>query len=375
MDTNPHNSQPLGPMGPMVMRSGLAEDELLDFIEGELPADRSAAVLRVLAAHPELSRAVMAMRADRGELSHELELTLGDPDPAFVESVVHQGVTGEWDPAFAERFEATGRTSDGGIRHMQPTRIVRAHRLRFPARAVGTLLAASVALAFFGAIWLAWPAPPAAPAPTAVAAGSASEAARVDVPSTDAPIASGEALALAESTDTSSPVEWGPTSVIVTPAEALAAAQEGRLVIRVYSPDAQVGRSLVESITMAPSVSRVAVLEGRLDDLEADQIASAIPLPTGPVFAGDPSGIDAERAAPAERASWVYMLEVEPTERGMSLLMAGLSREPGVLVELLRSGEPVTTPGSAGDVSWFRSPSRDWTRRIAAPVVVQSGEH
>ncbi|MEO0629663.1 MAG: hypothetical protein AAFY46_02910 [Planctomycetota bacterium] len=352
----------------LIARSGLTEADLLGFVEGELPADRAAAVVRVLGEHPELSRTVMAMRGDRNELGHELELIAARADAAFVDSVVYQGVTGEIDPEFAARLEAGG----GSIPRMRPTRVVRASRLRFHARSVGTLLAACLALAFFGAIWAAWPSSPASSTTSQQAEAPAQVVPELDA----APVEQAEVLvdapALAAPPVEPSLPEWGPTTLLSTPAEALAAAQEGRLVIRVFSPDAERGRGLVESITTAPSVSRVAVLQGRMADHAADRIAEAIPVPTGPVFAADPGAAPAPAGPSPDRASWVYMIEVEPTERGMSLLISGLSRERGMLVEMLRSDAPVTTPGSAGDVSWFRKPSRDWTHRIAAPVVVQS---
>ncbi len=372
MTTDPSN---LNRLLPLIARSGLTEDELLDFVEGELPADRSAAVLRTLAAHPELSGAVMGMRSDRGRLSHELELVAAEPDRSFVEAVVHQGVTGELDPAFAALFESTGRAG-GGVPRMRPTRVVRAHRrLGWPARAAGVLLAACVAGAFFGAVWLAWPSAPVSLGAPRLAEAPPTAPAEAGALAEAAPLAARAPVSVAQAPADGLPAhEWGPTTTIVTPAEALAAAREGRLVIRLYAPDAALGRGLVESITTTPSISRVAVLDGPVTDVDALRIAGAVPTQTGPVYAGDPASVDTDRPAPSERASWVYMVEVEPTERGVSLLLAGLSRRPGVLVELLRSGEPVTTPGSAGDVSWFRGPSRDWTRRIAAPIVVQSGE-
>lgn len=353
----------------LIARSGLSEADLLDFVEGDLPADRAAAVVRVLGEHPELSRTVMAMRSDRHELGHELELIAARSDAAFVYSVVYQGVTGEIDPEFAARFEAGG----GSIPRMRPTRVVRASRFRFPARSVGTLLAACLALAFFGAIWAAWPSSPASSTTSPRAEAPAQSVPEFDAAPVEQAEVSVGAPALAAAPAEPSLPEWGPTTLLSTPAEALAAAQEGRLVIRVFSPDAERGRGLVESITTAPSVSRVAVLQGRMADHAADRIAEAIPVPTGPVFAADPTAtFDPPEGSSADRASWVYMIEVEPTERGMSLLISGLSRERGMLVEMLRSDAPVTTPGSAGDVSWFRKPSRDWTHRIAAPVVVQS---
>ena len=378
--TTDHNN-PSNPSQPnlshLVARSGIAEDDLLSFVEGDLPAERSAAVIGALAADPELSSLVMGMRSDRSQLEHEFELDVTEPDAAFVGAVVHQGVTGELDPEFAARFEATGRArGDGSPPRMRPTRVVRARRLRFPTRAAGALLAACVAVAFFGASYAAWPATPPAPVPSPTAEGTAAtDATRgIDSPSDSAAAESDAPIAVASRFEEDIP-EWGPTRVIETPAQAMAAALEGRRVIRRYSPNAASGRWLVESITATPSVSRVAVLQGQLTDTEAERIAGSIPSRTGPVFAGDPSDVTAPSpVSRGGRASWVYMVEVEPTERGMNLLLAGLSRRPGVLVELLRSGKPVTTPGSVNDVSWFRSPSRDWTRRVAAPIVVQSGE-
>ncbi|MEM9662243.1 MAG: hypothetical protein AAF937_08025 [Planctomycetota bacterium] len=361
----------------LIARSGLAEDDLLSFVEGDLGADRAAAVVRVLAEHPELSSLLMEMRSDRSELGQELEFELvaAEPDASLVGAAVHQGVTGELDPAFAARFEATGRQHGGGMPRMRPTRVRRARRLRFPARAAGTLLAACIIGGFLGAVYFAWPSTPMPPA----VPGLASSGAEATTDSEPIPaVAPGETepdALIADAGGFDEPVpDWGPTMSIQTPAAALEAALEGRLVIRLYSPDGAAGRHLVESITMAPSVSRVAVLEGQLTDVEASRIAGSIPVPTGPVYAGDPEDVELRPQPQDGRASWVYMIEVEPTERGMSLLLAGLSRRPGVLVELLRSGAPVTTPGSADDVSWFRSPSRDWTRRVAAPIVVQSND-
>ncbi|MEL6796371.1 MAG: hypothetical protein AAFO89_06050 [Planctomycetota bacterium] len=384
MTTNPNNpNNPSDPSNPhqanlshLIARSGIAEDDLLSFVEGDLSAERSAAVIGALAADPELSSLVMGMRSDRTQLEEEFELDVTEPDAAFVGAVVHEGVTGELDPEFAARFEATGRArGDGSPPRMRPTRVVRARRLRFPTPAAGTLLAACVAVAFFGAIYAAWPATPPAPAPSSIAEGGAAADAVRGVDSSIASAATEADTAIADASRFEEDIpEWGRTQVIETPAQALAAALEGRLVIRLYSPNAASGRWLVESITATPSVSRVAVLRGQLTDTEAERIAGSIPSPTGPVFAGDPAGVAAMPERLAGRASWVYMIEVEPTERGMNLLLAGLSRRPGMLVELLRSGEPVTTPGSVSDVSWFRASSRDWTRRIAAPIVVQSGE-
>ncbi|MEM7623386.1 MAG: hypothetical protein AAF235_09300, partial [Planctomycetota bacterium] len=167
MNTDPH-------ILAMIARSGLTEDDLLGFIEGDLPADRAAAVVRTLADHPELSAMIVGMRSDRSSLGHELEFAAAEPDPAYLDAVVHQGVTGEIDPEFAARFEAIGRTVNGGaIPRMRPTRVIRVSRFRFPVRAAGTLLAACVAIAFFGAIWAAWPTTPNASTPPAIADGAA----------------------------------------------------------------------------------------------------------------------------------------------------------------------------------------------------------
>ncbi|MEM8757548.1 MAG: hypothetical protein AAGF47_07180, partial [Planctomycetota bacterium] len=161
-------------------------------------------------------------------------------------------------------------------------------------------------------------------------------------------------------------------------AEALAAAQEGRLMIRVVSADGRAARAMVESITTQPSVSRVAVLEGRMHDVEAERFVAAVPADEPVVYAssritgrGLESDDEPDRG-PRRLASDAYMLEVEPTERGFALLLAGLRRDPGVLVQLVRTGEPVTTPGGAGDAVWFTRPTRDWQPRIAAPVLVES---
>jgi hypothetical protein len=363
----------------LIARSGLDESDLLAFIEGELPVERSARLLRELSAHPELREAVFAMRGDRGELETELaadvEAAAVAFDAASIGSVVHQGVTGEFDAEFAARLEASG---GGAIPRMRRPRVARSRRMRIPAAAVGTLMAASVAVVFGGLVWLAWPTPVVPSGSQRIADAEIETTPIGDEPSPAVASADLQREAASAGEALSGPadqgVEWAGTTVLASAAEALEAAREGRLVIRIYSPNAQAGRSLVESVTMTASVSRVAVLEGAVDVGAASRIAEAVPVPTGPVFAGDPAGLDVPEVRSGERASWVYMLEVEPTERGISLLVAGLSREPGMLVELLRSDRPVTTPGSADDVSWFREPSRQWTRRIAAPVIVQSGE-
>ncbi|MEO1583506.1 MAG: hypothetical protein AAFR96_02905 [Planctomycetota bacterium] len=381
------------PILPLIARSGLSEADVLAFIEGELPGDHSAEIVGVLASHPELSEQVFAMRGDRGELSNELGLIGLPGDPVFARASVARGVTGELDADLAHLIESTGsgeRVAQGVRTSIR--RVPTHRRLRLvSARGVGGVLAACLLAGMSALLYSVWPSSPAAPASTGAGAtthggradGSPAGPASASAERIDA--STGEPLFALANDDAADlvPPGWtaGDATAISTPAEALAAAEQGRLLIRVFSPHPSVGRGLIETITTTPSVSRVAVLLGEAEGIEASSALAAVPVTLGPVFAGDASlrELASEASASASASgvggrasSWVYLLEIEPTERGFSLLMSGLSRDRGALVQLWRSDRPLTTPGSVDGVLSFEGPPRRWSRRVAAPVVVQS---
>jgi hypothetical protein len=166
-----------------------------------------------------------------------------------------------------------------------------------------------------------------------------------------------------------------PASLLSTPAEALAAARQGRLVIRMVAVNPEAAVRLIEDMSMG-GAARVAVVSGRLDDTQAAALEVALPDRPGLVYAATSEQAREQGRGQARaglmRLEAAYMLEVEPTERAFALLLARLGSERGVMVQLARSAEPVTTPGSVASLSWFRRPSDAWQARISAPVVIET---
>ncbi|MGP1273096.1 MAG: hypothetical protein ACTS22_07165 [Phycisphaerales bacterium] len=366
-----------------LQHTGLTEDDLLGFVEGTLGEADLPRVVRALGASPALSELALSMRADQQRLMRTLdaEIRALEPDRTLVDAAVAQGVTGRIPPELARAIEA----SPHGSLPVHRVTMVRGRRraraaslLRSPrwSAALGTALAACVVVGLIGILRLSWPASaPTRPAPGPLATDdiAAPGARRADL-SAEPTVAAATGAEDERGRTRATPSRPLDAPVrIASAAEALEAAREGRLLIRLASSDGRAATELIGTITTQPSVSRVAVLEGAVSASSARALAAALPVPTAPVFASREGETDGVRVASPRRVPMGgYMLEVEPTERGFSLLLAGLQREPGVLVQLIRTAEPVTTPGSASDAAWFRGPSRDWQPRIAAPVVVES---
>lgn len=378
----------------LLAAAGLGEDELSDLIDGSPETGRGAELLRRLGASPDLSALVWSMRADRDALS---EVPLPEADSALVARAVSAGLSGEIPASLASEIEESG--TSGEPPRMPRSRVVRPRgSRRIGSRGIGTGwvaagLAACLGLGFLALVRSVWPGPGARPSAGVRIAGGDTETSRPgadtdvwDTPAStpvpeamvpvEGPFAGGEPMARSSDGPVAAAGTWseGP-GVILTAGEALEAARSGRLIIRVIGASGSAARSLVESITTEPSVARVAVLAGESDRATLAVYASALPEESGPVYAStsdSPGRERGERLRP--RAESAYTIEVEPTERAFALLLSGLRREPTVLVELVRTAEPVTTPGSVSDFGWFRRSPRHWQPRIAAPVVVETLE-
>jgi hypothetical protein len=373
----------------LLAAAGLTDEELADLIDGSPEPGRGAELLRRLGASPELAALVWAMRSDRDALE---AVAPGEPDRSLVSRAVASGVMGEIPSSLAAEIE------DGGVSG-RPPRMPRSRvvRLRGSGRIgagrmgsgwVAAGLAACLGLGFLGVLRSVWPAPTA----SRFAAGSAEPgvtaaseeatdftAGRVSDPlgpvGPDEPSA-GPGLIASESgpeglAGVRASMGNGPAA-IRTAGEALAAAREGRLVVRVIGSSESSARALVETITTEPSVSRVAVLAGESDAGVLAVLSSSLPEEPGAVFASSETAEPGAAGLVRPRVVSAYTIEVEPTERGFSLLLSGLRRDPAVLVELVRTAEPVTTPGSVSDAGWFRRSPRHWQARIAAPVLIET---
>ncbi|MEM9166785.1 MAG: hypothetical protein AAGB48_07140 [Planctomycetota bacterium] len=378
----------------LLARHGLTEDLLLGFVEDTLPPGEAAGIVESIAVDAELGDLVWSMRRDRRALAGALAIdrTTAAPDWSAIDQAVTIGVTGEIPADLARELEETGIGKTGPRPNRVRTGASRGRSIRVPASgrrlAVRGFAGTLAACLLVGVAWVmidAWPdtsrtavlrdrsiagVAPSQPEPSPTRAG-AMDRARSDALAfadlDDAPAAEGLAFGLS----TAGRSMLTDAERIEDPAAMLAAAREGRLILRVVSADAHAALEAVESITTQPSVARVAVLEGAMDRDAGLTLAGALPASGPPVYASERT-LAARAARTTVSFDGAYMLRVEPTERGLGLLVAGLGRDARVSVQAIRSAEPVTTPGRVADLIWFRSPSRTWQPRVSAPVVIET---
>ena len=364
--------------------AGLDESAVMAFIDGDLGHDKALAVVEALGRDAELAEIIWAMRADRQALiGSGVATPPAEPDASIIARALDSAFPAELDTVALSTIEQTGFTEkpivDPIYRPARPRRSLHRKRRPRPAMwwatrwAIPLTAAATVAI---GALAL-WKLPIGASHPIA-GPGTSSTLAGSETPTgTDPKPTAPVELAASPADQTpmagNAPVERSPQAgphTVETPAEALKLARQGRLVVRLASADPTTTRTLVDDLTMTATLSRFASIDGPITGDQSLAVMDALPAVDGPIMASakhpGPDG-----AKVAREPVGVYMLRVEPTERAFMLLLTKLRTYDHTIVEIVAAADPVTTPGSASDLSRLRRSPGQWAPKISMPVVVE----
>lgn len=362
--------------------AGLDESAVMAFIDGDQDHHDALAVVEALARDADLAEMVWAMRADRQALGGSLiDASDRAPDEAMIARALDTAFPAELDASTLSEIEETGFTEkpivDPIYRPAKRRTVRRTRTKAAPTRWAVPLAAAATLVVGTLAVWQlsnlstrSSHTPTKTPAPETLASEPG-----------NAPLPANETNLADSSVDDSPVVQPGPIDespqagprIITSPAEALELARQGRLVIRLTSASSATTRTLVEDLTMTAALSRFASLDGALDPAQSTTIAQALPDAVDPILASKDHPASSGPSISRQRVG-VYMLRVEPTERAFMLLFAKLRTYDRTIVEVIATGEPVTTPGSAADLSRLRRSPDKWAPTISMPVVVEKIE-
>lgn len=362
--------------------AGLDESAVLSFVEGE--TTEAAGVVEALAGDAHLAELVWQMRADRDAIGTDAAAT---PVPAsthaMVASVLDQEISSEIDANKLRTLvenDAAAATRVAPPKH-KPVKVrkARSHSFKFPNRAqriVGSLAAAAVLVLI---VSIALPNmnfgatnntnhQPLANNNTETPIMGTTDAQLADA-SNDVTLTGDDDL-IEEPRRVYRPEER--PIVVATADEALKLAREGRLIVRITSYRDSTTQTLATQLTSGSDLMRFAAVEGHASSTESQTFAGALPRFEEPIIASADEPRQNARPVTTRESEGAYMLRVEPTERAFTMLIAKLRNYDGATVELIGATDPVTTPGSAADLSGLSESPTTWKPRITVPVVIES---
>jgi hypothetical protein len=361
--------------------AGLDESAVLSFVEGE--TGEAAGVIEALANDAHLAEMIWQLRADREAIGSDAAVT---PVPAstlaMVSSVLDQEISDEIDASDLRTIVEANNTDLADI--APPThepikvRRTRRHAMRLPSRTpriIGSLAAAAVLVII---VSIALP-----------NIDIARERAVRDLPTanneTQQLTHDSTAIQLADSQPTDTPEVEGFVDeprqtyrpeelpiVVASAEEALRLAKEGRLIVRITSFRNSTTQTLATQLTTGSELMRFANIEGNASTEEAEKFRVALPRFEEPTMASADDPRLSNRPETTRESEGAYMLRVEPTERAFTMLIAKLKDYDGATVELVGATGPITTPGSAADLSGLTGSPTAWNPGITVPVVIES---
>ena len=364
--------------------AGLDESAVLSFVEGE--TGEAAGVVEALANDAHLAEMVWQMRSDREAIGADAaETPVPTATIAMVASVLDQEISTEIDATDLRTIVDANKADTAGSAAIAPPvhkpikiRRVRRHSMRLPARTpriVGSLAAAAV-LVLIASIALPnidlgaknpTPVPPIADNTAELPMQADTTTRLAEAPTMNLT----EVGPLLDEPRRSYRPEKLPT-VVASAEEALALAKEGRLIVRITSFRSTTTQTLAAQLTTGSELMRFAAIEGLASNSEAQTFSGALPTFEEPAMASGEEPHAGPRLVTNRQSEGAYMLRVEPTERAFAMLIAKLRNYDGATVELVGATSPVTTPGSAADLSGLTGSPTAWKPRITVPVVVES---
>jgi len=363
--------------------AGLDESAVLSFVEGQSGlAGEAAGIVEALASDAHLAEMVWQMRADRDAIESDAQaVPVPSATLAMVSAVLDEEISNEIDTRDLCSIEVSGTDSaDIAPPAHKPIKVRRAkrHAMRIPSRApriIGALAAAAVLVLI---VSIALP-------NLDFGTGNSSPKDRIAATDTDLPMPNGANTAIADASPTD---QAGGDSLLTEPrrayrpeqqpivvtsaAQALRLAKEGRLIVRLTSYRDSTTSTLAAQLTTGSDLMRFAAVEGRASADETQDFQSALPKLQEPMMASADESKGGPRMVTTRQSEGAYMLRVEPTERAFTMLIAKLKNYEGLTVELIGAASPVTTPGSAADLSGLTGSPTTWKPRITVPVVVES---
>jgi len=397
---------------------GIDETDLLALIEGTpLPAERAARLREALATDPRLAELAALMRADRDTLASLAPVSAPSDLLDRVEAILErEALVG------LARTEATA-----GVDALPISTYLPARRPWMTRRTGAPLAAAAAVLLIAGGVLMLIPGKrPIVPPPGPLANDTTDRPSSTDLAhsTTTKPTLSntgtpGEPerapvdVAAKPATETPTATDTTPADPVIakvaplpaiTPEQLIAAASEGRLVLRLRAaPDKAFGRisalntnarSLrVEPMTdgqrSAAAVAFVGAWARRQPMIDPAPLLPRLPEPA-PLARGNPLapsaptavvpvGIVREAEPPAARepepviASQAYITAVPATTEGLESLIKALGNETVPADwQLLPVSVQIDAPADASSILWWASPPATWAKRFTVPIVVQT---
>lgn len=420
-DARPNSPSPLPPDGPGG-RAGqparpesrpIGEEQLLDWIDGRLPASEMAR-LEASSGRQGLGDRVRQMQANRRALrSMPLERAPHELMDRVVQALEREQVLGSWQD---NRIDPDHPSAPATIvEELAPISIEEYRSTTPPAWIPRLAMAAGVALLLAGgAYWAVLLTAPTGPRPSDTSGSLASADASPQAPAlatnetfgtlqtgpaasdmtgTAGVMSDGTALATAAP----APSATSTTSTTVaTASEGLDLAAQGRLILRVLASPATRLASVGSSNANAWSLSREVPAHVALAVLASRTITEPDPSLEGPAMPATLAAsaearrlitplvgpaaafstlatMTTQRAELASIAS-TLILDVAPTEEALEEARAGLSRALGAEVVLERAPLAISVPASTDParVLWWTKPPATWTPKLRIPVIVES---
>jgi len=363
--------------------AGLDESAVLLFVEGQSElAGEAAGIIEALASDAHLAEMVWQMRADRDAVASDAQAV---PVPAatlaMVSAVLDEEISNEIDTRDLCSIEEAGTdVADIAPPAHKPIKVrrVNRHAMRIPPRApriIGALAAAAVLVLM---VSIALP-------NLDFGTSNSLPNDRIASADTDRPMPMGANTELAHALPTNQAggdsLLAGPRRayrpgqqpiVVASAAEALSLAKEGRLIVRLTSYRDTTTSTLATQLTDGSDLMRFAAVEGKASTDETQDFQSALPKLQEPMMASADKPQEDSRLVATRQSEGAYMLRVEPTERAFAMLIAKLSDYEGLTIELIGAASPITTPGSAADLSGLTGSPTAWKPKITVPIVVES---
>jgi hypothetical protein len=412
--TTPSNPTPFSPLP-----GGLDESDLLALIEGTpIPAERAARLREALANDPRLAELAALMRADRDAVASlppvAAPADLLDRVEVLLEREALVGLA---------RTEASSSVDSLPISAVIPTR-----RPWLTLRTGAPIAAAAAVLLIAGGVLMLVPGNSPHPAAPKSADPLANSNGGVDHPGSLAnsnthtpPVVNTDTNAqapgdLANNTNTATPPavaiepeKTAPTTPAVaqaapapaiTPEALLAAASEGRLVLRLRTADAKAVMGRVDDVrrnaramhveamnTVATTLTRTEYVKSWTPrNLPGDvKPKASLPEPAPIANGGNstpgtnpPPGVThaSEPSVQVEPSPKLldlgYVASVPATLEGLDALLKLRTDVVGADWQILSKPLAVDAPADSSSILWWASPPSTWTKRFTVPIVVQS---
>ncbi len=388
----------------------IGEEQLLDWIDGRLPASEMAR-LEASSGRQGLGDRVRQMQANRRALrSLPLERAPRELMDRVVQALEREQVLGSWQNDQIDPDHPSAPATI--VEELAPIAIEEYRSTTPPAWIPRLAMAAGVALLVAGgAYWAILLTAPTGPNPSNLsgpiaAADAGPEGATIASSDTFGSLQTGPAPSDVASAATMSdaapvaPITTASASMVVASvAEGLELASEGRLILRVLAGPgstrlasvvgtggaaapwsisrevpAQVALAVLASRTIAepdPSVEGPALPATLAASAEARRLMTPL---VGPAAAFSSLATMASRRAELAAIESTLILDVAPTEEALEEARAGLSRALGAEVTLERAPLSISVPSSVDParVLWWTKPPTTWTPKLRIPVIVES---